>query len=83
MTSYSLIYPLKNQIYEKISLERQIVDVTLLNDLNKEGWNISMKDLNKALLHLEIMGLIVVSWIGKDKRRIEPRNKDVEEESQT
>ena len=64
-------YPLKNHIYERVKQAKNVVDTDLLVELNKNGWNISMMDLNKILLQLEIVGLITVHWMGKDKRRIE------------
>ncbi len=66
--------PLKNVVYEKISQKNQITDVDLIKELKKEGWDISMTNLNKVLLNLEILGLIFVRWIGKDSRRIERNN---------
>ena len=64
-------YHLKNHIYERVKQAKNVVDTDLLVELNKNGWNISMMDLNKILLQLEIVGLITVHWMGKDKRRIE------------
>lgn len=64
-------YPLKNIIYEKLKQQNNILDIDLLNELKKEDSNITMKDLNKALLSLEIMGLVSVKWVRKDARRIE------------
>lgn len=46
-------------------------DTELLNNLDKEGVTISESDLNKTLLDLEIFGLVRVSWLTKDKKRIE------------
>jgi len=63
--------PLKNVIYEKIKQAKNITDADLLNDLNKNGFDIAMSTLNRILLKLEILGLISVTWVGKDKRRIE------------
>jgi len=63
--------PLKNVVYEKIKQAKNITDVDLLNDLNKSGFDVTMSMLNKILLKLEILGLISVTWVGKDKRRIE------------
>ena len=64
-------YPLKNLIHEKLTLMKNVYDSELLKDLNKNGADISMRDLNKAMLHLEIKGLISVRWVGKNKRRVE------------
>jgi hypothetical protein len=66
-----LKYPLKNHVYERVKQAKNLVDTDLLVELNKNGWSISMMDLNKVLLQLEIVGLITVHWMGKDKRRIE------------
>ena len=46
-------------------------DIELLNNLDKEGVKITESDLNKTLLDLEIFGLVRVSWLTKDKKRIE------------
>ena len=62
---------LKNVVYEKIRQAKNITDVDLLNDLIKSGFDVTMSTLNKILLKLEILGLISVTWVGKDKRRIE------------
>ncbi|MCP8307267.1 MAG: hypothetical protein H3Z53_03805 [archaeon] len=64
-------YPLKNIIYEKLKQQKNTLDVDLLNELKKEDSNITMKDLNKALMSLEIMGLVSVRWVRKDARRVE------------
>ena len=58
-------------IYERIKEERNILDVDLLSELNKNGQNLAMEELNKVLLQFEILGLITVRWVGKDRRRIE------------
>lgn len=63
-------YPLRNLICEKLK-SGPYMDNELLNELIKEGYEINMKELNKVLLQLEILGLISVRWAGKDKRRIE------------
>ncbi len=71
MIELVLKYPLKVLVYETIKQKKVITDLDLLNEINKNSGEILMRDLNKALLHLEIIGLINVKWIGKDKRRIE------------
>lgn len=62
---------LKNVVYEKIKQAKNITDVDLLNDLSKNGFDVNMSMLNRVLMKLEILGLISVSWLSKDKRRIE------------
>jgi DNA-binding PadR family transcriptional regulator len=64
-------YPLRNLIYEKIKQAGNMTDYDLINALTKDEVPITEADLNKALLDLEIYGLVRVSWVTKDKRRIE------------
>lgn len=72
-------YPLRNLVYEKLKELQHTTDVELLNLLNKDGAAITMRDLNKALLHLEILGLVTVRWVGKDRRRVELAPQKIEE----
>ena len=46
--------------------------------LNDSGVEVSKKDVNKILLHLEIMNLISVRWMGKNSKRIELSKTDHE-----
>ncbi|HEX2407692.1 MAG TPA: hypothetical protein VHJ38_10870 [Nitrososphaeraceae archaeon] len=64
-------YPLRNTVLEKIKELGNLSDNELLSNLEKDGVQITAADLNKTLLDLEIFGLVRVSWITKDKRRIE------------
>lgn len=64
-------YPLRNLIYEKIKQVGNITDSDLVSALSKDTIYLTDADLNKILLDLEIYGLIRVSWLTKDKRRIE------------
>ena len=66
-----MTYPIRNLIYEKIKQAGNMTDSELINALNKGDVFLSGADLNKVLLELEIYGLIRVSWITKDKRRVE------------
>ena len=66
-----LKYPLRNLIVEKINEAGTLTDSDLMNNLEKEGIEITESDMNKILLDLEIFGLIRVSWLSKDRRRIE------------
>jgi len=63
--------PLKNSIFEKIKEHGSLTDSELSKALIKDGIIIAEDRFNKLLLDLEIMGLIKVSWLTKDKRRIE------------
>lgn len=64
-------YPIKNIIYEKVKQSSTLTDSELSSLLSKEGIEMNLSELNKILLDLEIYGLLKVSWIAKDKRRIE------------
>ena len=63
--------PLRNLAYEKIKETGSLTDGELSKKLTKEGVIIAEDRFNKLLLDLEIMGLIKVSWLAKDTRRIE------------
>jgi arginine repressor len=64
-------YPLRNLVFEKIKEADNITDSDLMNSLIKDGANITEANLSKTLMDLEIYGLIKVSWVTKEKRRIE------------
>ena len=64
-------YPIRNIIYEKIQQAGNMMDSDLVNALTKDTIDLNESELNKILLDLEIYGLIRVSWVTKDKRRIE------------
>jgi len=66
-----LKYPLRNIVLEKIKEVGILSDNELVSNLEKDGVQITVADLNKTLLDLEIFGLVRVSWLTKDKRRIE------------
>lgn len=66
-------YPLRNFVYEKIQESENLTDSELLNSLNKVGVDLTEADLSKTLMDLEIYGLIRVSWVTKEKKRIELR----------
>ncbi|MBS7288067.1 MAG: hypothetical protein KIH01_04820 [Candidatus Freyarchaeota archaeon] len=69
-TEYSI--PIKNAILS-ILKKRQglIIDRDLFTILQKMFDEISLKDMNRALMQLEIEGLIHVSQIAKNKRSVE------------
>ena len=48
-----------------------MTDKELLAELQRDGEDVSMRDLNKVLMQLEILGLITLRWQTKDTRRIE------------
>ncbi len=67
-------YPLRTVVFEKIKQYGNITDQDLINSLSKDNINTLEDDLNKILLDLEIYGLIQVTWVTKDKKRIEVLN---------
>jgi hypothetical protein len=62
--------PLRFALYELIKEKKHATDEVLLELLSK-GETYSMHELNKALLDLEILGMISVRWVAKEKRRVE------------
>ena len=70
----------KNLVLEKIKESNTITDKTLSKKLVSDGYVISEGFFNQILLDLEIMGLITVSWITKDTRRIEIVSNQEEED---
>ena len=63
--------PIRNTVFDKIKDAKRLTDVELFKSLVKDGHAIAEDRFNKILLDLEILGLITVSWITKDERRIE------------
>jgi len=70
--------PLKNTVYEMIKESGSLTDSELSKLLIKEGISIPEDEFNKTLLSLEIYGLIKVSWLTKEQRRIEIVEKENE-----
>ena len=70
----------KNLVLEKIKESGTITDKVLSKKLMSDGYVISDGFFNQLLLDLEIMGLITVSWITKDTRRIEIVSNQEEED---
>jgi hypothetical protein len=63
--------PIRNTVFDKIKEVNRLTDVELFKSLVKDEHVIADDRFNKILLDLEILGLITVSWITKDERRIE------------
>ena len=70
----------KNLVLEKIKESTTITDKVLSKKLTSDGYVIPDGFFNQLLLDLEIMGLITVSWITKDTRRIEIVSNQEEED---
>ena len=65
----------KDIIFGKVKADSSLTDKTLIKNLKKEGHELTEDMFNKTLLDLEILGLINVSWIAKDTRKIEIASK--------
>ena len=72
--------PIRNYILEKIKQKENFTDKELEKLLAKDGTIITESKFNKVLLDLEIMGLISVSWVTKDTRRVEAVIEKIEED---
>ena len=70
----------KNLVLEKIKESTTITDKVLSKKLTSDGYVMPDGFFNQLLLDLEIMGLITVSWITKDTRRIEIVSNQEEED---
>ncbi|HYB76309.1 MAG TPA: hypothetical protein VEC08_05060 [Nitrososphaerales archaeon] len=72
-------YPLRYTAFEWISSKKSTTDDELLDALNKNGSKCSPDELDKLLMQLEILGLVTIRWVAKDKRRVEMVEKPTEE----
>ena len=72
-------YPLRYAAFEWIKEKKSSTDDNLLEALNKNGSKCSPDEMDKLLMQLEILGLITIRWVGKDKRRLEIVEKPSEE----
>ncbi len=72
-------YPLRYAAYEWIKNKKSATDDDMLEALNKNGRKVSPDELDKVLMQLEILGLVTIRWVGKDKRRVEFQEKPTEE----
>ena len=70
----------KNLVLEKIKESSTITDKILSKKIASDGHIMSEGFFNQVLLDLEIMGLITVSWITKDTKRIEIVSNQEEED---
>jgi len=63
--------PIRNTVFDKIKETGSLTDSELSKALIKDGIVLAEDRFNKILLDLEIMGLVRVTWLTKDTRRIE------------
>ena len=71
--------PLRYAAFEWLKEKKSSTDDDLLEALNKNGSKCSPDELDKLLMQLEILGLITIRWVSKDKRRIEVVEKPTDE----
>ena len=62
---------IRNKVLEKIKEKEGLTDKELTKILTKSDITLTENEFNQVLLDLEIMGLISVSWMTKDTKRIE------------
>ena len=72
--------PIRNHLLDLIKQKENWTDKELQKALTKEETVMTEGKFNKVLLDLEIMGLINVSWVTKENRRIEAVTEKVEED---
>jgi len=72
--------PIRNHILETIKQKESFTDKELRKILEKDGTDITESEFNKVLLDLEIMGLISVSWVTKENRRVEVITEKIEDD---
>ena len=72
-------YPLRFAAFEWIKDKKRATDGDLIDALNKSGNRCSLDELDKLLMQLEILGLVTIRWVGKDKRQIEYVERPTEE----
>lgn len=75
----NLRIPIRYAAYEWLKEKKSSTDEDLLEALNKNGSKCSPDELDKLMMQLEILGLITIRWVSKDKRRIEVVEKPTEE----
>ena len=74
--------PLRNLILEKVSTHGTVTDSELAKMLLKDSVDASKAMIEKALLDLEILGLVNVSILAKGTKRIEIAEKSKEDDEQ-
>ena len=70
----------KDIIFGKVKEDSSLTDKTLIKSLKKEGHELTDDIFNKTLLDLEILGLINVTSMTKDTRKIEIAQQDDEDD---
>ncbi len=63
--------PLHLAVVEILEKKDALTDIDLLHDIKDDFGEISLRELNRILMKLEISGIIRVSRLMKGKRRVE------------
>ncbi len=75
MTKYWPVIPLHTRIVEILLSKRGVItDNELYQALQKSYGDLSLRELNKTLMQLEVDGIIHVFRLTKNKRSVEIRN---------
>ena len=72
-------YPLRYAAYEWMKEKKSATDDDILEALKKNGRKCSPEELHKVLMQHEILGLVTIKSVAKDKRRVEFQEKPAEE----
>jgi len=62
--------PLRFQVLEYVKEKKAATDDEILDAMSKAN-TCSINEINKCLMDLEILGLVSVRWVAKEKRRVE------------
>lgn len=62
--------PLRYRVFEFIKDKKAATDDEILDFINKSD-GCSVHELNKCLMDLEILGIVSIRWVAKEKRRVE------------
>ena len=62
--------PLRYQVLEFVKEKKAATDDEIMDFLKKSD-SYSIHELNKCLMDLEILGVVSIRWVAKEKRRVE------------
>jgi DNA-binding PadR family transcriptional regulator len=62
--------PLRYQVLEFVKEKKAVTDEEIMDFLKKSD-TYSIHELNKCLMDLEILGVVSIRWVAKEKRRVE------------
>ena len=64
-------HTLQTEIVTMLQKKRAIADTDLLKELKDSYGDVSFREVNRALMKLELIGIVRVSRLLKKKRRVE------------